>query len=170
MTGSSDSTDLQGSPESTDSADSRERQGAALIGRRIGIALFWCLAVFVIGASARSVITELYGTAPAGGDQLQCAASLRALHGSLLEQASAELRSSRDAERLTHWLSDWDRRFASTSEPCASLADTRRTLLSLRERVEAMLHDYAHDERPLTERIERALQRYVPRSTPPRKT
>jgi hypothetical protein len=146
-------------------------EGAALIGRRIGIGIFWCLAVFVVAASARSVITELYGSPPAGGNQVQCATNLSALHRSLLDQASAELRQPKDTERLRRWLSDWDGRFATTSEQCASLADTRRTLLSLRERVEAMLHDYAHDELPLTERIERALQRYLPRSTPsPRKT
>jgi hypothetical protein len=141
-----------------------------LLGRRIGIGLFWCMAVFVVCMSTYSVIHELYGSQEGPGDPLACATDLRSLHASLVEQASAELRLPRDPSRARRWLTDWDRAFAATSESCAALTDTRHTLLSLRERVEAMLRDYARDELPLTERIERALQRYVPRSTPPRKT
>jgi hypothetical protein len=148
-------------------------QGAALIGRRTGIALFWCMAVFVIGASAHSVIGELYGSASppeSDADTLACAAKLRALHRELLDNASAELRLPKDRARLRRWLTDWDRSYALTHERCGALNDTRRTLLALRERVEAMLQTYARDEQPLTERIERALQRFAPRSTPPRET
>jgi hypothetical protein len=148
----------------------RQLEGAALLGRRIGIGLFWCMAVFVIGMSTYSVMHELFGSPDGPGDPIACATSLEALHTSLLEQAGNELRSPRDPSRAHRWLTDWDREFAATSEGCAALTDTRHTLLSLRERVEAMLRDYARDELPLTERIERALQRYVPRSTPPRKT
>jgi uncharacterized membrane protein len=149
------------------------RQGAALIGRRIGIALFWCMAVFVIGASAHSVVQELFDipSAPAmDAEAPRCAASLRALHQALLDDASKEIRLPRDNARLRRWLGAWDRRYAETAALCGSLKDTRRTLLGLRERVEAMLHGYARDEWPLTERIERALQRFSPRSTPPRET
>jgi hypothetical protein len=148
----------------------RQLSGAALLGRRIGIGLFWCMAVFVIGMSTYSVLHELYGSPDGPGDPTACATTLDSLHASLLEQASHELRLPRDPSRAQRWLTDWDRAFAATSDSCASLTDTRHTLLSLRERVEAMLRDYARDELPLTERIERALQRYVPRSTPPRKT
>ena len=38
---------------------------AARIGRRVGITLFWCMAVFVVGMSSRSVIGELYGSSEA---------------------------------------------------------------------------------------------------------
>jgi hypothetical protein len=144
-----------------------------MIGRRIGIALFWCMAVFVIGASARSVVQELFDipSAPAMDAQApQCAESLRALHQTLLDRASEEIRLPRDNTRLRSWLGAWDRRYAETGALCGSLKDTRRSLLGLRERVEAMLHGYARDEWPLTERIERALQRFSPRSTPPRET
>jgi len=148
-------------------------QGAALIGRRTGIALFWCMAVFVIGASARSVIGELYGSANApesAAVTALCASQLKALHRQLLEQASAELRLPKDRTRAQRWLSDWDRAYAQTRDQCGALNDTRRALLTLREHVEALLRVYARDQQPLTERIERALQRFAPRSTPPRET
>jgi hypothetical protein len=151
----------------------RQLAGAALIGRRIGIALFWCMAVFVVTASSRSVLMELYGTPTNTGDPTEtakCAQSLQSLHDALLDQASGELREPADPARQRRWLTDWDRRFAATSDGCAALTETRHTLHSLRERVEALLREYARDELPLTERIERALQRYLPRSTLPRKT
>jgi hypothetical protein len=148
-------------------------QGAALFGRRTGIALFWCMAVFVIGASARSVLGELYGTAGAprdNADTLACATSLRALHRELLDKSAAELRLPGDPKRLQRWLSAWDRSFVLTAEHCGELNDTRLTLRTLRERIEARLHGYARDDVPLTERIERALERIAPRSIPLRKT
>jgi hypothetical protein len=149
-------------------------QGAALIGRRTGITLFWCMAVFVIGASARSVIGELYGSASAPDDEAvtaACAAKLTALHHRLIEQASAELRLPKDPSRSQRWLSAWDRSYVQTRDQCGALNDTRRALLTLREHVEALLRVYARDQQPLTERIERALQRFAPpRSTPPRET
>jgi hypothetical protein len=153
--------------------NSPPRQGAALIGRRIGIALFWCMAVFVIGASASSVVQELFdipSAPPMEAQAPRCAASLRALHQDLLDHASQEIRLPRDNARLRRWLGQWDRSYAETGASCGSLKDTRRALLGLRERVEAMLHGYARDEWPLTERIERALQRFSSRSTPPRET
>ena len=153
----------------------RQLAGAPLIGRRIGIALFWCMAAFVVTASTRSVLMELYGTPSNTGDPTEtakCAESLQSLHDALLEQASGELVAPADQQnaRLRRWLTDWDRKFADTSDGCAALTETRHTLRSLRERVEAMLREYARDEVPLTERIQRALQRYLPRSTSPRKT
>jgi hypothetical protein len=145
-------------------------QGAALIGRRIGIALFWCLAVYVIAASTRSVVIELYGSASARADATACATTLQALRQSLIEHASDELPLARDDARTRRWLGAWDKTFAASASTCGPLADTRRTLLSLRERVEAMLHDYARDQSPLNESIQRALQRYLPRTTNPRET
>jgi hypothetical protein len=145
-------------------------QGAALLGRRIGIALFWCLAVYVIAASTRSVVSELYGSPSQGADAIACASTLRELRESLIQHASAELQLARDDARTRRWFGAWDKTFAASASHCGPLADTRRTLLSLRERVEAMLHDYARDKSPLNESIQRALQRYLPRTTSPRET
>jgi hypothetical protein len=152
----------------------RQLYGAALVGRRLGIAIFWCLATFVLVASVRSVITELYAKPAGSGDDLRCAAELRSLHDSLLEQSSAELRRTTggggDLTSTQHWLRDWDARFAGTRDLCAGLWETRDTLQTLRKKLEAMLRDYAREQRPLTERIERALSRDVTRSILPRES
>jgi hypothetical protein len=148
----------------------RQLYGAALVGRRLGIAIFWCLATFVLVASVRSVITELYAKPAGSGDDLRCTAELRSLHDSLLEQSSAELRAGGDLARTQRWLRSWDTRFAGTRDTCAGLWETRDTLQTLRRKLEAMLRDYAREQRPLTERIERALSRDVPRSILPRES
>jgi hypothetical protein len=158
-------------PGAARQAEATDRSGAArwaLIGRRIGIGLFWFMAVYVIVASTSSVVAELFDfpSAPAqDAEAPRCAAEIRSLHDSLLEHASAQLKQPRDRVGLRRWLADWDKQFAETREPCGSLKDTRRSLLALRERVEALLHDYARDALPLSERIERALERYTPRSS-----
>jgi hypothetical protein len=154
----------------------RQLYGAALVGRRLGITIFWCLATFVLVASVRSVIIELYAKPAGTGDDLRCAAELRSLHDSLLEQSSAELRRAAgeggggDLARTQRWLRSWDIRFASTRDTCAGLWETRDTLQTLRRKLEAMLRDYAREQRPLTERIERALSRDVTRSILPRES
>jgi hypothetical protein len=146
----------------------RQLSGAALIGRRIGIAVFWCLAVFVSLASARSVVMELYSKPEQPRDNARCAAELRSLHSSLLEQASSELRNPGDLARSQRWLRSWDERFATTRGVCAGLWETRATLQTLRKKLEAMLRDYVREQRPLTERIERALSHRAPSHLAPR--
>jgi len=142
-------------------------QGAALIGRRIGIALFWCMAVFVVFASARSVLSQLYGwPAPRSlaFDEARCANEIAALEHSLLERAGEELRSPRDPARLHRWLGVWDRRFSQLRGQCGALEDARATLASLREDIEQMLHTHTGKHLLLIERIDRALERFSPRS------
>lgn len=148
----------------------RQLYGAALVGRRLGIAIFWCLATFVLVASVRSVILELYTKPSGSGDDMRCAAELRNLHDSLLEKASSELRNGGDLASTQRWLRAWDARFAGTRDMCAGLWETRDTLQTLRRKLEATLRDYAREQRPLTERIERALSRDVPRSILPRES
>ena len=142
-------------------------QGAALIGRRIGIALFWCMAVFVVFASARSVLSQLYEwPAPRSlaFDEARCANELGALERSLLEQAGEELRGARDPARMHRWLGEWDRRFSLLRGQCGALEDARATLASLREDIEQMLHTHTRKHLLLIERIDRALERFSPRS------
>jgi hypothetical protein len=146
-------------------APKRQLAGAALVGRRIGIAAFWCLAVFVLVASTRSVLLELYGKPQGVGDSVRCSAELRSLHSSLLEQASAELRDTSETDAYAHtqrWLRQWDQRFAGTRDMCAGLWEARETLQSLRKRLEVMLRDFAKEQRPLNDRIERGLSRAIP--------
>jgi hypothetical protein len=145
------------------------KTGAALVGRRIGIALFWCLAVFVIGASARSVVAQLYGWPSPHGKQLDeahCAKEIETLRHSLLEQAGQELIASRDGARTQRWLVAWDKRHAELRHGCGSLDEAARTLEPLRRNVAALLNRHNHENIPLIERIDRALERFSTRSNP----
>jgi hypothetical protein len=142
-------------------------QGAALIGRRIGIGLFWCMAVFVVFASARSVLSQLYAwPAPPNlaFNEARCANELAALERSLLDRASEELRAPRDPARMNRWLGVWDKRFGQLYGQCGALEDARATLASLREDIEQMLHTHIRKHLLLIERIDRALERFSPRS------
>jgi hypothetical protein len=149
--------------------------GAPLIGRRIGVAAFWCMAVFVTTASSRSVILELYGSPTisitgAKPDDPRCKDELRALHSELLLHAGALPHTEADETQFRAWLRAWDGRFAVTRDVCAGLLGTRETLQTLRKKLDAKRRDDARELLPLTERIERALSRAVTRSTPSRKT
>ena len=142
-------------------------QGAALIGRRIGITLFWCMAVFVVFASARSVLSQLYGwPAPPSleSNEARCANEIAALEKQLLDRAGEELRSQRDPARLQRWLGVWDKRFSLLRGQCGALEDARASLASLREDIEQMLHTHNRNHLLLIERIDRALERFSPRS------
>ena len=142
-------------------------QGAALIGRRIGIALFWSLAVFVVGASSRSVLSQLYDWPTPQSlvfHEARCANEIVALEKQLLERAGAELRAHRDPARLHRWLSTWDKRFSALRGQCGSLEDARDSLASLRQDIEQMLHTHRREHLLLIERIDRALERFSTRS------
>lgn len=142
-------------------------QGPARIGRRIGIALFWFLAVFVTGASARSVLSELYewpSPPSLALDEARCADEIASLKKTLLERAGEELQARRDPQRLHGWLSAWDKRFLVLRGQCGSLEDARVNLAALRHNLERMLHAHARDDLLLIERIDRALERFSARS------
>jgi hypothetical protein len=146
------------------------REPAAVIGRRIGIALFWSMALFVAGASTRSVVAQLYGSGlpnaySASVDEARCAAELRTLEEGLLRRAGQELGMPRDPARTSEWLAGWDRRHAQLAGRCGSLEETRLTLFTLRTRIEAMLNAHTSEHLPLTERIDSALERVAPRSS-----
>jgi hypothetical protein len=147
-------------------APKRKLTGAALIGRRMGIAVFWCLATFVTVASIRSVVLDLYAKPEQAGNNTRCAEELRTLHASLLDKASDELRArpsgdGNDLEHTTKWLESWDKRFVATREDCAGLSVPWKQLQMLREKLGALLRDYVREQRPLTERIERALSLHL---------
>lgn len=142
-------------------------QGPARIGRRIGIALFWFLAVYVTGASARSVLSELYDwpSPPSlAFDEARCADQIAQLQRELLKQAGEELQARRDPQRLRGWLTEWDKRFLVLRGQCGSLEDARENLAALRHNLERMLHAHNRDNLLLIERIDRALERFSARS------
>jgi hypothetical protein len=147
--------------------DIKRIRGAALIGRRIGIALFWCLAVFVVVASTNSVLSQLYDWPTPRSlafDEARCANEIRALEHALLVRAGEELRARRDPQRLHRWLTNWDKRFGTLRGHCGSLEDARASLASLRQNVEQMLHEHRREHLLLIERIDRALERFSTRS------
>jgi hypothetical protein len=150
----------------------RQLKGAPLIGRRIGVAAFWCMAVFVTTASSRSVIMELYGSPErsSAADDARCKGELRTLHSELLLHVGTMPHTEADETQFRAWLREWDVRFAVTRNVCAGLSGTRETLQTLRKKLDAKRRDDARELLPLTERIERALSRAMPRSTPSRKT
>jgi hypothetical protein len=146
----------------------RRLKGAPLIGRRIGIAAFWFMAVFVTTASSRSVILELFFTPDSSGapaDDAQCKDQLRTLHTELLLHVGVMPHTEDDEAEFRSWIREWDARFAVTRDVCAGLSGTRETLQTLRKKLDAKRRDDARELLPLTERIERALSRASSRST-----
>jgi hypothetical protein len=146
----------------------RQLTGAPLIGRRIGVAAFWFMAVFVTTASTRSVLLELFGSPGSfeGADDARCKTELRGLHSELLLQVGTMPHTEADETQFRAWLREWDGRFAVTRDVCAGLQGTRETLQTLRKKLDAKRRDDARELLPLTERIERALSRLEPRPTP----
>lgn len=128
------------------------------------------MAVFVSTASARSVILELFGSSTEGADDARCKTELRSLHSELLVRVGSMPHTAEDETQFRAWLREWDGRFAVTHDVCKGLRGTRETLQSLRKKLDAKRRDDARELLPLTERIERALSRVMPRSTPSRKT
>ena len=147
------------------------KTSAARIGRRIGIACFWIMAVVVIGMSTRSVVMELFGNGDereASPEQVRaCAHDLRVLERSLLDHTAADIRWPRHASDTQAWISKWDGQYASLG-PCGSLDTARLKLFQLRERTVALLHAHLRKNLPLTESIDRVLEQIESRSSRPR--
>lgn len=124
------------------------------------------MAVFVIGASARSVLGELYGdgaTDTVASEHVQrCARELRALETRLLEHAAKDVGAPKSARDTQPWIAAWDRRYATLGS-CGPLDPTRRKLFRLRERMVKATHSLSRTTLPLTETIERSIERFEPR-------
>jgi hypothetical protein len=144
-------------------------RGAARIGRRIGIAVFWLMAVFIVAASSRSVLGEIYGRQDAGDataqQQAACASALRTLETSLRTQAALALRERHDAAHIAQWLSAWDHEY-ETVDACGPLEEARLSLGDLRARMATLLQQHARRSAPLNERIRRALERFDAQQPP----
>jgi hypothetical protein len=141
--------------------------GAARIGRRIGITAFWLMAVFIVVASSRSVLREIYGlgAGPANADQVTaCAGTLQRLERSLREQAALAVRDHQNAATTQRWLAAWDDEYASLGR-CGELEDARISLGNLRASTATLLEQHGRRSAPLTERIRRALLRFTSKET-----
>lgn len=85
-------------PRST--ADASRRAGR--VGRRVGVALFWLLAAYVVGGAALSIIPSLYGAETTSARRARvdvCAREIRELERTL---ADAKSRCADEGPRQEH--------------------------------------------------------------------
>lgn len=136
-------------------ADSGRAKKSA--GRRIGVAAFWLMLAYVIGASSLSIIPSLFF--PAYGPRMQspglqrCAREIEALDHELLRAVTERLQGAVPARGA---LAAWDERFVSLQD-CGPLDGARRDLGKLRDALEALVRRYDQGPRHTRERIHRAL-------------
>ncbi|MDD9935277.1 MAG: hypothetical protein OXT09_16820 [Myxococcales bacterium] len=133
---------------------------APKIGRRLGIAIFWLLAAYVIGMSSISVISALYwpdsAPHPSGAGVGLCATEIRELEQELVSHTTDYL-GRRDIRGMEAWLQQWDRRFLALAG-CGALEPARRELGELRTEMERLLERYGRDAARRQERILQALE------------
>ena len=133
------------------------------LGRRMGVALFWVMAAYVVCGSALSIISSLYwpdsAPRPPGGDIENCARNITTLRGELHDWAARSLRGA-DASTRQAGLDRWDRRFQVVGSRCGDLDGARRDLGELRSGLESLLDEYERERGPTRERIRRALDAY----------
>lgn len=133
------------------------------LGRRLGVALFWLMAAYVVGAASLSVIPTLYwpkhAPLPRAAAVTRCADQIGDLERSLLQRAGDYLKRP-DRQDLAGWLSQWDRQLLALAGGCGPLDDARHDLQRLRNDVERMLRSYDREQAPIRDRIERLLSSY----------
>lgn len=124
------------------------------------------MAVFVVSASSRSVLGELYGDHehdPVASEHVtHCASELATLERELLSHAAEDVRVPKSARDTQPWIAAWDRRYAELGA-CGPLEPTRLKLFRLRERTIKAIHSLSRTTLPLTENIERSIERFEPR-------
>jgi hypothetical protein len=133
------------------------------IGRRIGIALFWALAVYMVGMSAASIIPSLYWPASAPRpDALtaqQCAKRIVALERDLLAKVADTVRRGRVAG-VERWLLAWDERSLSLGGGCGPYEPARMDLLRLRADLGSLIASYRSGPFRTQQRLQRALEHW----------
>ena len=147
----------------TGESDSGSR--APIIGRRIGMLVYWILLAAVLGAGASSIIPEAFGlsdgAARTSAEEIRCARGIKRLKASLLEHASVLIRSN--STENAEWLEKWDSRFRALGTGCGALETTRIDLATLRSNLELMSAEFSLSQKGLMGRIDRAVARYAER-------
>jgi hypothetical protein len=132
----------------------------ARIGRKLGIGLFWLLAVYMVGMSAASIIPALYwpniAPRPDAPALARCAAEIDALERELLRSATASLRRGQVAG-VERSLLEWDQRAIALSGGCGALEPAREDLLKLRAGIGALLAGYRSGTLRVQQRLQRTL-------------
>jgi hypothetical protein len=143
------------------------------MGRRLGIGLFWLLAVYMIGMSAASIIPSLYwpGSAPrpAALAVEQCAERIRVLEHELLTKVADTVRRGRVAG-LERWLLAWDERSLTLGGGCGPFEPARMDLLRLRADLGALLASYRSGPFRTQQRLQRALEQWPAHGADPSKS
>lgn len=140
-----------------------DRGHAGQIGRKLGIWLFWLLAVYMVGMSAASIIPALYwpnaAPRPKAAAAARCAEEIATLERDLLDTAAGTLRRG-EVDGLERSLLAWDQRSIALSGGCGPLEPARKDLLALRARVGALLTGYRGRTLRLQQRLRRALDAF----------
>jgi hypothetical protein len=147
--------------------DSKGSLPAEKLGRRLGIALFWLMLVYVISMSAVSIIPALYfpaiaPTPPETAVKL-CALRIDELERDLLARTTAVLKRG-DAGGLDRWLATWDKRLAELAGGCGALESARQDLLKLRAGIGSLLSSYRSGPLRIQQRLDRALEPWPSRA------
>ncbi len=142
-------------------AEASQRYRAAVIGRRLGILVYWLLLTFVVSASALSIIPEAFGIGPGGPevDEEFCAREIEALKADLLGQAGVLISS--DPKTRADRLERWDARFRELDTGCGVLERARTDLETLRSNLAAASARFFRSQGKLIKRIDNAVGRYA---------
>lgn len=140
-----------------------------LLGRRLGVSVFWVLALFVVGGAARSILPALYWPAhapePRHPGALACAREIDELERELTSRTASGIDPELPAAPRA-WLARWDARYLALGPDCGPLEDARRDLGVLRARLGALLVEHARESGPARERVRRAVDAFVTNETP----
>ena len=141
-------------------ADDSQRPRAATLGRRLGMLAYWLLLIFIVSASALSVIPEAFGIGRGGpeADEELCAREIEALKADLLGMAGVLISS--DPKTRADWLERWDARFRKLDTGCGVLERARIDLETLRSNLVATSARFYRSQGKLIKRIDDAVARY----------
>ena len=136
----------------------RNDRSAPRLGRRLGILVFWCAALYTCVLGFASITRQVFWPATTEWDA-ECGEGIAALESELLARASTEVAAggvASDERRLRTWLRDWDARHATLRDRCTGTEERAHySLAKLRQRVEAMLQRTTREQAPLVRDIAR---------------
>jgi hypothetical protein len=145
---------------SREDANAEETSAGERVGRKLGIGLFWLLAVYMIGMSAASIIPALYwpnaAPRPDAPAVAHCAAEIDALERDLLRATATSLRHGQ-LTGIERSLLAWDQRAIALSGGCGALEPAREDLLRLRAGIGALIASYRSGTLRVQQRLQRTL-------------
>lgn len=144
--------------------DASRTDGAARVGKRLGVALFWLMALHIIGTATVSVVGQLDPAPrpPASATEQRCALKLSALHRELTQQGIGGTEdSAQDSSTVQPRLATWDTRWRATEGQCGRLEAVRHHLRAARMELGTWLDDYRNRQQPQLRRIARTLEPFT---------